>query len=197
MSEFRLPGYFEQLGEKHHFKAGTELVHAGQYIKVLPLVVQGSLQVTTRYEERELLLYYIEPGESCVMSFAAALQQQSSRVYAICETDCDIVLLPAAMVVAHIRQDQKLNDYFFQLYNQRYTALLDTIHQLIFNKLDQRLLELLRARQKRIGLNPIVITHRQLAQELGTVREVVTRLIKKLEADGELSQTDNGIRLRH
>jgi CRP/FNR family transcriptional regulator len=195
MNNFLLPASFEQLGEHHQFKAGTELLHEGQYIKVLPLVQKGSLQVSTRFDDRELLLYYIEPGESCVMSFAAVLQQQPSRVYAVCETDCDILLLPAALVVEHIKQDQKLNDYFFQLYNQRYTALLDTIHQLIFNKLDQRLLEQLRAKQKRTGLNPALITHRQLAQELGTAREVVTRLIKKLEAEGVLAQTENGITL--
>jgi len=196
MRSFQLPPAFEKLGEQHHFKAGTELLHAGQYIKVLPLVRQGSLQVTTRFEERELLLYYIEAGESCVMSFAAVLQQQPSRVYAICETDCDIILLPAAIIVDHIRQDQKLNDYFFQLYNQRYAALLDTIQQLIFNKLDQRLLDQLRAKQKRTGQHLISITHRQLAQELGTAREVVSRLLKKLEADGLLVQTESGIALK-
>lgn len=193
MSSFFIPGSFEHLGERHFFKAGTELLHAGQYIKVLPLVLKGSLQVTTRFDDRELLLYYIEANESCVMSFAAALQQQPSRVFAVCETDCDILLLPATALINHIRQDQKLNDYFFQLYNQRYASLLDTIHQLIFNKLDQRLLEQLRARHKRTGLNPVPITHRQLAQELGTAREVVTRLIKKLEMDGLLVQSDNGI----
>lgn len=193
MAEFRLPSSFELSGEKTFFKAGTTLLQAGQYIKVLPLVVEGSLQVSTRFDDRELLLYYIEPGESCVMSFAAALQQQISRVYAVCETDCTLVLIPASIVITHIKQDQKLNDYFFQLYNQRYSALLDTIQQLIFNKLDQRLLELLRQRQKRTGLNPIVITHRQLAQELGTAREVVTRLIKKLEAEGSLTHTELGI----
>jgi len=196
MANFSLPESLAELGEQHHFKAGTELVREGQFIKVLPLIQKGSLQVTTRYDDRELLLYYIEAGESCVMSFAAALQQQPSRVFAVCETDCDIVLLPAAQLITHIRQDQQLNDYFFQLYNQRYASLLDTIHQLIFNKLDQRLLEQLRLKQKRTGLNPLPITHRQLAQELGTAREVVSRLLKKLEMDGFLEQTENGIYLK-
>ncbi len=195
MADFSMLRSLEALGESHHFAAGTELVHAGQYLKVLPLVEKGSLQVTTRFDDRELLLYVIEPGESCIMSFAAVLQQQPSRVYAVCETACDLLLIPAATVVAHIRQDPRLNDYFFQLYNQRYAELLDTIHQLIFNRLDQRLLEHLRQKQKRTGQNPLHITHRQLAQELGTVREVVSRLLKRLEGEGMLRQLDNGILL--
>ena len=186
---------FSSLGEVHHFDAGTELVHAGQYLKVLPLVKEGSIQVSTRFDDRELLLYVIEPGESCIMSFAAVLQQQASRVYATCETDCTVLLLPAATVVDQIRQDSRLNEYFFQLYNQRYAELLDTIHQLIFNRLDQRLLDHLKAKQKRSGLALLQVTHRQLAQELGTAREVITRLLKRLESEGALQQTEHGIRL--
>jgi CRP/FNR family transcriptional regulator len=166
----------------------TELLREGQYVKVVPIVQKGLLKVFTRQQDKELLLYYIEPFESCVMSFAASLKNEQSKVFAIAEEDSTLLLLPADKIPQWINQYPKLNQLFYQQYDLRYAELLNTINHLLFDKLDKRLFDFLTERVKRTGKNPIKISHREIAQELGTAREVVSRLIKKLEKEHKLKQ---------
>jgi CRP/FNR family transcriptional regulator len=151
--------------------------------------------VFTRYEGRELLLYYIEPNQSCVMSFAAALNNKPSRVIAKTEEASVILLLPSDKVAQWTHRFSDLNDLFFDQYNQRYSDLLDTIHHLVFDKMDVRLMSYLINKQQKTGDHFIRMSHREIANELGTVREVVSRILKKLEHEGRLEQVPQGIRL--
>ncbi len=175
--------------------ANTEILHEGQYIKVIPIVLEGLIKVFTSYEERDLLVYYIQPGESCIMSFAGSLRNEPSRVFAITEEDTEAILLPVDKVAEWTRQFPDINTLFFQLYNQRYGDLLDTISAVLFNKMDHRVLDYLKEKVKLTGKNPLKISHRQIANELGTAREVVSRVTKKLEFEGKLVQLSDGIKL--
>lgn len=173
----------------------TEILREGQYVNVIPVVLQGLVKVYTRYEGRELLLYYIEPNQSCVMSFSAALKNAPSRVLAKTEEASVILLLPSDKVTQWTSQFADLNNLFFDQYNQRYSDLLDTIQHLVFDKMDVRLMSYLSNKQQKTGDQFIRMSHREIANELGTVREVVSRLLKKLEVEGKLEQTAQGIRL--
>ena len=174
---------------------GTEVLREGQYVKVLPIVLSGAIKVFTRGGDKELLLYSIEPGESCVMSFMAGLKNSPSQVYAVTEENSTVFLLPAATLKHLIRNYPSFNQLFFNLYDQRYTSLLDTINHLLYNKLDTRIYSYLldKGRQKQDKF--IEIRHRQIASELGTAREVVSRLLKKLEQEGKIKQHSHGIEL--
>ncbi len=174
---------------------GTEILREGQYIKVIPIVVEGLLKVFTRHEDKELLLYYIKPQESCIMSFSAGMKNEPSQIFAVAEEDTTALLLPVERIIQWTRLFPDINQLFFQQYNLRYTELLTTIHHLLFDRMDKRILDFLANKSQLTGRNPIKISHRQIAAELGTAREVVSRLMKKLENEGKIKQEANMIEI--
>ena len=173
----------------------TEILRVGQYVKVSPLVLNGLIKVVTRHDERELLLYYIKPVESCVMSFAAGLSEGPSQVFALTETDTTALLLPTEQVIGWTRQYPDFAQLFFAQYQLRYTEMLDTISHLLFEKMDSRIYNYLQQKSELTGENPLVISHRQVAQDLGTAREVVSRVMKKLESEGKVKQHHQSIEI--
>jgi CRP/FNR family transcriptional regulator, anaerobic regulatory protein len=175
--------------------ADTEILREGQYVKVIPLVLEGLVKVFTKYEDKELLLYYIQPNESCVMSFTASLKNEPSKVYAITDENCKLLLLPVDKVAQWIGEFPDLNNLFFQQYNLRYSDLLETINQLLFDKMDKRLLDYLKEKVSLTKKNPLKISHRQIASELGTAREVISRVMKKLEQEAKVKQLSTTIEL--
>lgn len=177
------------------FAAGTELVKEGQYVKAVPLVINGLVKVFTRKEDKELLLYYIQPKESCIMSFTASIRQEKSKIFAITENAVTVVLIPADKISQLVNNFPSLNQLFYQQFDQRYTELIDTINTLLYDKLDKRLLDYLTDKTNVTGSNPVHISHKEIAADLGTAREVVSRLIKKLEHSHKLKQHPNSIEI--
>ncbi len=175
--------------------ANTEILREGQYIKVVPIVLEGLVKVFTRYEDREMLLYYIQPEESCIMSFSAGIEDQTSTVFAKTEEDSKLLLLPISEVAKWIRNYPGINTLFFQQYNRRYSELLDTIHHVMFKRMDKRLYDHLLTKSSLLNQNPIKISHQQLADELGTVREVISRVMKKLESENLVKQHHSTIEI--
>jgi CRP/FNR family transcriptional regulator len=172
-----------------------ELMREGQYIKAIPFVLKGLIKVYTRYKEKELLLYYIQPNQSCIMSFSSGIINQASKIYAVTEEEAVVLLMPVEKVLMWTKKFPGLNDLFFHQFNLRYSELLDTINHLIYDKLDQRLYHFLQEKSKLTKRNPIVISHRQIAQELGTSREVISRTVKKLEMEFKVKQEGNAINI--
>lgn len=185
----------EEIKEKatvQTFPAGTTLVREGAYVKVIPLVRRGLIKVGGRFEDRDLLLYYIEPEESCVMSFAAMIEEAPSQIYAVTEEETEAILLPTRKMRDWLREYPHLHQLFYRQYNKRYNELLQTIHHLLFNRMDQRLLEHLREKARLLETPWLQVSHRQLAEELGTAREVISRVMKKLEQEGRVRQLAQG-----
>ena len=183
------------LASINDIEKNTEILREGQYVNVIPIVIEGLIKVFTSHQDKELLLYYIRPNESCIMSFAAGLRNEPSKVFAATEEDTTALLLPVDEVFKWTKQFPDINTLFFQQYNLRYSDLLDTIHHVLFDKLDKRLYNYLREKVRLTNQNPIKISHRQIASELGTVREVISRTMKKLEAEQLLKQHSNNIEL--
>ena len=177
------------------FEKDTELLREGQFVKVIPIVLNGLIKVFSRYEDKELLLYYIKPAESCVMSFSASLKNTPSQVFAITEEETTVLLLPVNKVNNWAKNFPNFNQLFFEQYNVRYNELLKTINHLLFDKLDVRLYTYLVEKKNITQKNPIKISHRQIANELGTAREVISRLIKKLEGESKVKQLTNKIEI--
>ncbi|MDX1751616.1 MAG: Crp/Fnr family transcriptional regulator [Salinimicrobium sediminis] len=173
----------------------TEILREGQYVKVIPVVLEGLIKVFTRHEDKELLLYYIRPNESCIMSFSAGLKNEPSKVFAVTEEDTTALLLPVDEVRLWIKQFPEINTLFFQQYNLRYQDLLNTIHDVLFEKLDKRLYNYLREKATLTGSNPLKISHRKIAADLGTAREVISRVMKKLENEGKAKQQGTSIEI--
>ena len=172
-----------------------EVMREGQYVKAVPIVTEGLVRVYTRNEDKELLLYYIQRGESCIMSFDACLKNVPSKVYASTEKNSSVLLMPTEYVFRWMKEYPEFNSLFFLQYNLRYTELLNMINQLLFEKMDVRILDYLKAKLKINGKNPIKISHRQIANDLGTAREVVSRVVKKLEHEGKVKQLATEIKI--
>jgi len=172
-----------------------EVMHEGQYIKAVPVVISGLVKAFTRHEDKELLLYYIQPGESCIMTFDACLKNSPSKIYASTEKKSEVLLMSTENVFRWLKDYPEFNSLFFQQYNIRYSELLTMINQLLFEKMDTRILEYLKAKIKRSAKNPVKVSHRQIANDLGTAREVVSRIMKKLENEGKVIQLGTEIKV--
>ncbi len=177
------------------FPKGTEILREQQYVKVLPIVISGLVKVYSRFDEKELLIYYIEPAQSCVMTFYAALKNTPSKVFAKTEQDSEILLIPVRLLPSWLKEYPDFNELFYNQFNLRYSELLDTIGHLLLNKMDTRLLEHLRRKSDLLESRSIKMSHSQIANELGTAREVVTRVLKKLETEGTVIQDSGEIRV--
>lgn len=173
----------------------TELLREGQFIKAIPLVLSGLIKVFTRYEDKELLLYYIKPNESCIMSFSAGINNQPSKIFAIIEEDCHLILIPNEKLEKWTKQFPDFNSLFFMQYNLRYSDMLDTINSILFDKLDKRVYDYLKEKVSVSQTNPLKISHRQIASELGTAREVISRIMKKLEFEKKVKQNTTTIEI--
>ncbi len=177
------------------FPRGTEILREEQYVKVLPIVINGLVKVYSRFADKELLLYYIKPTQSCVMTFYAALKNTPSKVYAKIEEDSEILLIPVQQLPALLKEFPQLNELFYNEFNLRYSELLDTIGQLLLDRMDKRLYDHLKKKSTLISGDAIKMSHSQIANELGTAREVVTRVLKKLETDEKIVQDSDGIKI--
>ena len=155
---------------------------------MIPLVISGLIKVFTRFEDKELLLYYIKPNESCVMSFSAGINEVPSKIFAITEEDSHVLLIPVEKLSKWMKDFPDFNSLFYMQYNMRYADLLSTINSLLFEKLDKRVYDYLKEKVAISQKNPLKISHRQIANELGTAREVISRIMKKLETEGKVKQ---------
>jgi len=182
-------------GTIHAFPKGTEIMREAQYIKVLPMVLKGVVKVFARFDEKELLLYYIQPIQSCVMSFSAYLSQQPSKVYAVTEEDVEILMIPVQKVPSWLQEYPKFNLFFYRQYDLHYSELLDSIQHVLINKMDKRLYDYLVQKTTVTKQEFIKLTHGEIASELGTAREVVSRVLKKLETEQKIAQTASGIKI--
>lgn len=176
-------------------KGNTEILKEGQYVKAIPIVISGLLKVFTRHEDKELLLYYIKPSESCIMSFSSSMSNDKSSIYAKTDEDSILLLIPSEKANSLTSEFPEFNNLFHQQYKVRYNDLLETINQLVFTNLDQRLYKFLKDTATIKNENPLKISHRQIANELGTAREVISRVMKKLEKEQKIIQSTDSIKI--
>lgn len=185
-----------QYGTTKNYHEGDIILDENASIRSIPIVMKGMLKVIRTEEDgREILLYYIKAGESCIMSFLGGMHNEKSIVKAEIEEDAEILFLPVDKVSLFIKEHPEWLDYIFRLYHKRFEELLDIINAIAFKKVDERLLNLLQKKSELTRSETIHTTHEQLANELGTARVVVSRLLKQLEEDGKLKLGRNKITL--
>ncbi len=178
------------------FPPDAVIIDEHDYIKNVPIVLNGSIKVFKLDEEgREILLYYIKPGESCVMSFLGAACNGTSKIRAVVEEEAEVLILPVHKAIDLIRENPQWLEFIFQLYNKRFEELLMVVNAIAFQKVDERLWELIKTKVKLLHSAELNITHQQLADELGTAREVVSRLLKQLERDKKIALFRNKIKV--
>lgn len=193
------PGLVKKLRENGMMKTyreGDVILDENSSIRSIPIVMKGMMKVIRTEEDgREILLYYIRAGESCIMSFLGGMHNEKSIVKAEVEEDTEILFLPVDKVSLFIKEYPEWLDYIFRLYHKRFEELLDIVNAIAFKKVDERLLNLLMKKSEILETKILIITHEQLANELGTARVVVSRLLKQLEDSGKLMLGRNKITL--
>ena len=164
--------------------ADTILLSEGSYVKKIPLLLDGSIRVRKSYESgKEIILYHIQPGESCILSITGCLNMKQSKAEAIVEDPSRMILVSAEKVREWNDKYKSWRGFVQQLYYQRLDVLLDLVDAIAFRQVDERLLDKLREFASKHG-NAIPLTHQKLAAEIGSAREVVSRLLKQLEIQG-------------
>jgi len=185
-----------QLSTLKVLKKGEIMINEDAYIRSIPIVIRGILNVFRTDEDgKEILIYYIKAGESCIMSFLGGLHNEKSIIKAVAEEDSEILFLPIEKVRLLIKEHPQWLDYIFRLYHKRFEELLEVVNAVAFKKVDERLLSLLDKKFEISGNTTIDITHEQIANELATARVVISRLLKKLEHEGVVKLGRNKITL--
>ena len=186
----------EEFGELKHFKDGDVVMDYGKYIRMMPIVLQGTLKVLKKEESgKEILLYYLSSNESCSMAYSCCLEEKKSEVKAIAEGDVELLAIPHNKLDEWLRKYPSWKNYIMRSFNERFLELLKSIESIAFHKLDDRLIAYLKEKQRLSGSSVIKGSHYLIADELATSRVVVSRLLKLLENNGKILLYRNEIKL--
>ena len=183
-------------GIRKIFNEGETIVSERSFMSSVPIVESGRVKVIRSDADKELVLYYLQPGEGCVMSFMAALFNETQNVRMVADQECRVSFVSVDDVQKAMRDHPELLMYMFQAYHKRFGELLDLVDAIAFRKMDERILSYLDRKSELTGSKILPLTHEQIALELGTAREVVSRLLKQLESKGILEVGRNRIELR-
>ncbi|WP_299434548.1 Crp/Fnr family transcriptional regulator [uncultured Aquimarina sp.] len=175
----------------HHNK-GEVIIKNNQYIKVLKIVLKGKVRVYQEYEDREILIYYLTSMETCTLSLSACFADSKSNVSAIAKEDSTILNIPVRFIKDWNFKYKSWNAFTINIFRESYNSLLSSYSNLAFKSLKERLLEFLISVSRNSIINK---SHLQIAMELGTTREVISRLLKKMESDGEIQLGQREIKL--
>lgn len=167
------------LAEIIEFNPGTVILKEHQYVKVIPLVLEGSIKLRKLDPTgREIVFYHIEPGESCILSITSCLNEKESQAEAIIEKKTRVIVAEASKVRSWMEKFPSWRKFVIRLYYERMSELMTLVDLIIFKSVDTRLIQYLK--DKAVN-NEIAVTHQQLAGQLGTAREVISRLLKQME----------------
>ena len=175
-------------GTVHDLDSGDEILREGQYIKSFPIILEGNIRVTRHDSKgRELLLYFLYPGEACSIALTCCMGQQQSNISAIAEQQSTLIRIPVECLDKWLIQFPSWKNYMMYSYRKRFDELLETIDSIAFLELDERLTRFFFARFKATGEIVFNGTHQDIANHLNTSREVVSRLLKQMELKGLVS----------
>lgn len=184
--ELEQPLYEELVreGQLKEFREGETILRKGQFIRSAVLLLDGTIKLYQENEDGgEFFMYYIQPGEACAVSMICSHEQETSGVLATAATDATVLLIPLAYMDQWMSRYKTWRQFVIQAYRSRYQELLNTIGEIAFRNMDDRLEFYLRKQVKQFG-NIIRLTHQQIADDLNSSREVISRLMKKMENNG-------------
>lgn len=169
------------------FKKDDVLIDFENYIKKIPLIVFGAIKILREdIDEGEMLLYYIEKGDTCALSMTCCIGESKSQIKAIAETDGQMILLPINKMEEWLGKYKSWRNFVLNSYNNRIVEMYEAIDTLAFMNMDERLLKYLQEKSKINNSNEITNTHQEIAFDLNTSRVVISRLLKALERKGKI-----------
>ena len=186
----------EQVGTYREVPAGFKLMEIGDYIKGIPLLLSGAIKILREDDEGdELLLYYLEPGDTCSMTLTCCMGDARSEIRAIAETDAKLIMIPVRKMEEWTAKYRSWRNFVFDSYHNRLNELFSTLDSIAFRNLDERLVQYLKEKARITNNKNLYNTHQEIAYELHTSRVVISRLLKKLELMGKISLHRNHIEI--
>tara|TARA_R110002020_G_scaffold921_7_gene4580 strand:- start:5607 stop:6272 length:666 start_codon:yes stop_codon:yes gene_type:complete len=169
-------------GQLMKLDAGKVLMEPGQFMKMVPIVLEGSIKISRMDDEgRELFLYYLDAGETCALSLTCCSASKPSEIKAVVEEDATIISIPIAAIDQFSNDYKQWKDFVTNTYQNRFQEMLFALDAVAFKRMDERLMGYIVKKMKQLKTNELHTTHQEIANELTTSREVVSRLLKQLE----------------
>ncbi|SCY33719.1 Crp/Fnr family transcriptional regulator [Flavobacterium caeni] len=178
------------------FVAGDVIMRTGQYIKNTVLVLSGSIKIYREDDDGgEFFMYYLQPGQACAISMICATKSETSQIMAKVVEDAELVMVPLPLMDKWMMQHRSWYEFVIDTYRSRFEEVLEVVNSIAFRAMDERLEFYLKRHQEACGCMDLKLSHQEIATELNTSREVISRLLKKLEQRGALKLHRNHIEL--
>lgn len=186
----------EKIGIHKSFPKNTTIIAVGEYIKSMPLLLKGAIKILREDENgEELVLYYLEKGDTCAMTLSCCLGQTKSKIAAVTETDVELIMIPKEKMGEWLAKYKSWQEFILQSYHARVDELLEAVDTIAFLKMDERLFKYLKDKAMINNDDLINTTHKEISEDLHTSRVVVSRLLKKLENEGKIKLHRNSIKV--
>ncbi len=174
-----------KVGEVKNFKEGEVLMRTGQYIRTTLLILEGLVKIYREDEEgNEFFMYYLDAGKACALSLICASKQETSELTAKAMTDTAVLAIPLSYMDQWMTRYKTWYHFVLGTYRQRFEELLQTIDHTAFRNMDERLVFYLKRHQDKLKTHILPLTHTEIAQDLNSSREVISRLLKKMADKG-------------
>lgn len=186
-----------QIGIFKEFKEGDVIMEIGQYMKYMPILVSGVIKVLREDTDgKELLLYFLQDGDTCAMTLVCGMGESKSEVRAVADTNVKVAMIPIEKMEEWLTKYKSWGGFVLTSYHSRLNELIDAVDSIAFMKMDKRLLKYLKHKMQIDQSNSIYITHQEIADDLNSSREVISRLLKKLESMGKVKLHRNYIQIK-
>lgn len=185
-----------QVGLHRKFLQDDILIEIGEQMKFMPLLLNGAIKILREDENGdELLLYFLERGDTCAMTLTCCLGNNRSKIQAVSETSGELILIPIEKMEDWIVKYKSWRAFVLESYNNRLMEMLEAIDTLAFMNMDERLYKYLTDKAKVLDSEEISTTHQEIATEMHTSRVVISRLLKNLEIEGKVKMNRNKIKI--
>lgn len=183
----QLQEYISTIGEIKEVPAGTVLMKQGQYVKYTLLVLEGRIKLYREGEDiGEFFMYYLEPGDACAISMVCIASGKASEVMAKTVEDSTVLMIPIEHMETLMKDYKSWYQFVIESYRRRFDEVLSVLDNVVFKGMDERLLTYIRGQKEKLGTNELKLTHQEIAADLNSSREVISRLLKKMEQQGLL-----------
>lgn len=178
------------------YGAGSIIMRTGQYIKSTVLIIRGKIKIYREDENGgEFFMYYLQPGQACAISMICATKNQKSQIMARVVEDVELVMIPLALMDKWMMQHRSWYEFVIDTYRSRFEEVLEVIDSIAFRAMDERLEFYLQRHATSCGCKELKLSHQEIASDLNTSREVISRLLKKMEQRGTVVLHRNNIEL--
>jgi CRP/FNR family transcriptional regulator len=185
-----------KIGVSKSFTEDSLIIEIGDYIKSMPLLLSGAVKILREDENGdELVLYYLEKGDTCAMTLSCCMGETKSKIRAIAETNVDLIMVPKEKMADWLSTYKTWQAFILQSYHNRVEELLNAVDTIAFLKMDERLFKYLKDKAMVNQNDELTTTHKQISEDLHTSRVVVSRLLKKLENENKIQLFRNSIKV--